>query len=167
MKSKVESSLKVSGTFQIERTAAATSTTESLLSQQVIDSLEKFVCCLYGEKHIESVNEARKRIFWKNFERDEKVTDLSLLPPCKSSLEKHILRANYVARISRQARKPIVEIEEPQNHGWNEDCSVDWVSEPYPENVAELLIDRQDSANDNEISDFENLDGTDYSDNEL
>jgi hypothetical protein len=60
--------------------------------------LEKYVCVMYGEKQISSVDDARRKIFWKNFAKDHKVTDLSLLPPCKSSLLKHIQRANYVAR---------------------------------------------------------------------
>ena len=62
--------------------------TENRPSQQWIDSVEIF-CCLYGEKCLDCVNEARKSIFWKNFEPGEKVTDLSLLPPCKSSRKNH------------------------------------------------------------------------------
>ncbi len=103
-------------------------------------------------------------MFQKNFERIEKVTDLSL---CKSSREKHLLRANYVARIWRQAQNPIVEIEDPSNHGWNEDCPVDWVTEPYSERDVELLIDRENNAIGNEISDPEYVNWTDYLDNKL
>ena len=61
----------------------------------------------------------------------------------------------------------MIEIEEPQNHGWNNDCSFDWITEPYPGNVAELLIDRENNASDIEISDLENANGTYYSDIEL
>ncbi len=103
-------------------------------------------------------------MFQKNFERNEKVTDLSL---CKSSLEKHLLRANYVARIWRQAQNPIVEIEDPSYYGQNEDCPVDWVTEPFSERAAELLIDRENKAIGNEISDREHVNWTDYSDNKL
>ena len=53
--------------------------TQNVPSQKLIDFLQKYVCYLYGEKHLKSIDEARKRIFWRNFERDEKVPNLSLL----------------------------------------------------------------------------------------
>ena len=71
----------------------------------------------------------------------------------KSTLSTQTILQEFGDKLSqRQAKNPIVEIEEPRDHGWNEDCSVDWVTEPYPENVAELLIDRENTS-DNEISD--------------
>ena len=71
------------------------------------------------------------------------MVDLSLLPPCKSSLEKHINRANFVARVWRQASQSIIDIEEPVNHGWLEDMSIDWLTEPHPEDIAELLLNEE------------------------
>ena len=57
------------------------------------------------------------KVFWKNFTRDEKITDLSSLPPCKSSLLLHIKRANYVARTWRQAAQPMIVLDDPTMHG--------------------------------------------------
>ena len=109
------------------------------LSESLMLRLEAFVCKLYGEKRLESVNEARQAIFWRSFEKNNKVIDLSLLPPCKCSLEKHIARANLVARIWRQASQSIINVQEPVNHGWLEDMSIDWVTKRYPEDIAVLL----------------------------
>ncbi len=107
------------------------------VSESLMLLLEAFVCTLFGERRWDSVNEAKQAIFWWSF---EKVIDLSLLPPCKSSLEKHMARANLVARICRQASQSIINVQEPVNHGWLEDMSIDWVTEPYPEDIAVLLI---------------------------
>lgn len=102
--------------------------------------LEKYVCVMYGEKQLSSVDDARRKIFWRNFTKDQKVTDLSLLPPCKSSLLKHIQRANYVARMWRQSSRATMETDTPISHGWKDDLSVDWVTKPYPEDICELLV---------------------------
>ena len=96
---------------------------------------------------------------------DNKVIDLSLLPPCQTSLERHIRRANYVARIWRQASHPMMNIQDPQFHGWNEDLSTDWISVPYPEDISELLLanDEEMTASESESSD-DDTDDDDTSD---
>ncbi len=66
--------------------------------------------------------------------------NLSLLPPCKGSLENHINHANFAAKIWRQASPSIIDTEEPANHGWLEDLTLDWLTEPYPEDIAELYL---------------------------
>ena len=95
------------------------------LSESTAAGLEKFVCSLYGEKRLSSVNRVRKILFWRNYSRDNKVIDPFLLPPYQTSLERHIRRANYVARIWKQASHPMMNIHDPQFHGWNEDLSTD------------------------------------------
>ena len=72
-------------------------------------------------------------------ERNNKKTDLSLLLPCKSSLAKHSLRSNYIAYMWRNAYRPIINLESPTNRGWLPDLKIDWVKEPYPEGVTDLL----------------------------
>ena len=81
--------------------------------------------------------------------------DLSLLPPCQTNLERHIRRANYVARIQRQASHPMMNIHDPQFHGRNEDLSTDWISVSYPDNISELLLanDEEMTASESESSD--------------
>ena len=111
--------------------------TSSEPTNNVIEGIEKFTCALYGEKRLSSVDDVRRKIFWRNFSRDQKITDLSLLPPCKDSLVRHIKRSNYIAHIWRQASRPMIEQEDPINHGWKADFSVDWIFEPYPEDISD------------------------------
>ena len=59
------------------------------------------LCCLliflYGDQRLRSVDKLRYKMFMQKFEKEGKVLDLSLLPPCKANLQLHIMRANYVA----------------------------------------------------------------------
>ena len=114
------------------------------VSEQTMAGLNKYVCHLYGEKRTTSVDVARRKIFLRNFSRDSKIVDLSLIPPCSTSLERHIKRANYVARIWRQASDLMMDVDDPRNHGWNQDLEIDWISEAYPEDLAELLVTTDD-----------------------
>ena len=89
------------------------------LSESQVQLSEKFVCSLYGNQRITSVNELRYKMFMQRFEKDNKIIDLSLLPPCKSNLKLHVIRANYVAWIYRNACNLIVQPGPPENAGWN------------------------------------------------
>ena len=121
--------------------------------------MERYVCFFYGEKKLTSVDDARKKIFFRSFTKDHKVRDLSLLPPCQSSLLKHMQRANYVARIWRQSSQATMEIETPTSHGWNDELSVDWVTKPYPDDICELLVSK-------DLSDIEEYDESETSDDD-
>ena len=44
-------------------------------SESLLSRLERFVCRLYEEKYLTSVNEVRKKIFWKNYSRENRITD--------------------------------------------------------------------------------------------
>ena len=137
---------------------------EMRASESLLHSLERFICRLYGEKRLTSVNEVRKKVFWKNYSRENRITDLSLLPPCQSSLFLHIKRANYVARIWRQASTPIMEIEDPKHHGWQEDLTEEWVTVPFPEDITELLVDMTEEELEAGVAEAE--DKADFSDDD-
>ena len=68
--------------------------TEVTVSEELVRRLEWFVCSLYGYPRIQSVNEARRKVFWDRFHKENKIIDLSLMPPCSSNLRYHIMRAN-------------------------------------------------------------------------
>ena len=62
------------------------------------------------------------------------------LLPCKSSLRKHVQRANYQSRIWREALTSMVNIPDPVKHGWKggDDGSIeiDWMDcQPAPDEV--------------------------------
>ncbi|XP_046854152.1 uncharacterized protein LOC124447292 [Xenia sp. Carnegie-2017] len=103
---------------------------EMHVPEEILIAMERFVCFLYGEKKIEHVNEA------------------------SSSLRKHVTRANYVARLWRKAQHPIMALEDPQFHGWLPNLNIDWIAEAYPDDVAELLVER-DEESDEESDDQE------------
>ncbi len=115
------------------------------ISENLMKELEKFVCYIYGQRKESSVNTARASIFWKKLKATNKVIDISLFPPCQSSLEKHAKRANYVAMIWRQASFPLINEECPTDHGWLSDYQVAWIDEAYPPDVEELLVEVQDN----------------------
>ena len=31
-------------------------------------------------------------------------------------------------------------VEEPNSHGWNDDFTIDWISDPYPEDISEYFV---------------------------
>ena len=75
-------------------------------------------------------------------EKSNKIADLSLLPPCQSSLAKHSRRSNYIAYTctSQNAYRPMMNLESSPNNAWLPDRSIDWIEEPYPEDVTELFV---------------------------
>ena len=109
-------------------------------SDRVVEELDKFVCCLYGHPHLKSVNDARHKVFWQKFNKDKKIVDLSLMPPCKTNLSYHILRANYVALLFRQADHLVMNLESPEGYGWNADGKVIWSNVSYPDEMNKLLL---------------------------
>ena len=119
---------------------------------------------MYGNKSIRSVNELRSKIYWQYSRKNEKVPDLSLLPPWASSLKTHTARAHYIARIWKQAAIPFQNIEPFTNYGWLADGAIDWVEQAYPTDVKTLFLDKMNSdstenldENDDE-NDDENID---------
>ena len=55
------------------------------LTEDQMKALEHFVCSIFGEKNMHSLNETRQNIFWKKHEKDGKIVDLSLLPLAKAA----------------------------------------------------------------------------------
>ena len=108
------------------------------MSPQLEEQMEKFVLDLYGHIKVNSVNEARSKIFWTYLKKKKKIVSLSLLPPCKSSLDLHIKRANYVAALWRQASNEEISEESADQHGWNPDFSLKW-AKAYPDYVYNML----------------------------
>ena len=70
----------------------------------MIKDLEKFVCCMYGKPNYTNVNKLRYDLFAQKYQgRSGQLlssydgVDLSLLPPCRGSLQMHIQGANNQA----------------------------------------------------------------------
>ena len=67
-----------------------------------------------------------------------KIVDMSTLPPCRRVLFLDDKRANYIASIWKKATvaKPVPST--ITDHGRNEDGSLTWTSEIFPEEVEEI-----------------------------
>ena len=92
-----------------------------------LQGLEHFICITFRKKRLHSVNEARRQIFREKLQKDNKIIDLSLLPPCQSSLELHCKRANFVAKMWRDASNPMLLSDNPIMHGWLPDMNTEWI----------------------------------------
>ena len=58
-------------------------------------------------------------------------------------------------------------LENPSHHGWNDDLSIDRISNPYPDDVAETLFGKKQEENEtNEDNDDDELDDVDESESE-
>ena len=92
----------VSSFFRKEKQAVWKAVTKNTAFIDLFSSLDTEVTAseeLVRRPRILSVNEARKKVFWSKLNKEKKIIDLSLMPPCQSNLHHHIMRANYVAYI--------------------------------------------------------------------
>jgi len=114
--------------------------------------LEEYVAKLFGSSN-KTTNEARYSLFKKKYTDDKKVIDLSVLPPCQSILQLHIKRANYVAYIWKSCCGENTEMPPAFKHGWNEKGEIQWIEDPFPADVCDILItddDEEELESDNE-----------------
>ena len=96
------------------------------LAQEILNTLESFVCTLYGKSKIESVNIARYALFRQNSAPSShchplvklKHSDPSLLPPCKSVLTEKIKWANYVSSLWKNAHAATPVQWKAEDSGW-------------------------------------------------
>jgi hypothetical protein len=111
------------------------------VARELYEQLETFTCALYGSKTLTDVNKLRYTMFCAkkgNIESQQ-------LPPCQDCLRKHILRANYQARVWRQCLIQRTDTPNPNGFGWTVSketnvLSIDWMSgRPAPDAVLELL----------------------------
>ena len=109
------------------------------VNSELTESIEKYVCTLYGRAKLGKVNETRSSIFWDKYNKEKKIIDLCMLPPCFSNLEWHIKRSNYVTYLFRYADRLQLHLDPPSLHGWD-DTSVRWMDEYFPNDIHSVLI---------------------------
>ena len=94
------------------------------LDEDTLKEIELYVCALYGYRRLCSVNDVRKKIFWKYYEGKNRIVELCFLPPCQINLRYHSQRSNYVAYMSKHASHMILSLDCPSLHGWNENTTM-------------------------------------------
>ena len=119
------------------------------LTTEIFNQLEEFVCFLYGAK-TKDINRVRWKIFDKKLQKEHKVTDLALLPPCNQVLLYHAKRANLIAYVWRNSAQPNITMPEINEHGWLPTGEIYWLDDAFPEDIENVL--HQEEA-DNDIDD--------------
>ena len=106
------------------------------LDDEILPSLEKFVCLLYGQD-AQSLDESRYKLFC-SFPTTEQS-----LPPTKDALIQHAKRCNYQTAIHRRVLQQKINAPSPHGHGWkveDGEVSVTWITkQPAPSVLAECL----------------------------
>ena len=56
----------------------------STVDEQTKEVLKEYICKVYGKGRLNDVDEARRELFWKRLQRENRISDLSVLPPLRS-----------------------------------------------------------------------------------
>ena len=96
---------------------------------------------IYTDTKIQISKKFVKKMFDKKFVKEEKVIDLSLLPPCQSTLYLLILHSNYVTRIWKCSLINVVEFPGIMENGWMENSEIFWVDDAFPDDIMDILVD--------------------------
>ena len=123
------------------------------VDSDVYQTLEHFVCAMYGHSKFRSSSLVRSLLFQSRYQvalpkslsaASANGIDVSLLPPCPSTLWKHCLRANYQAFIWRHAHIAKPNLPPPDGCGWIKDMDgnlqVDWFDgDMMPQDMADIV----------------------------
>eukprot|EP00794_Sanderia_malayensis_P002711 gene2711-3133_t len=107
----------------------------------LFQSIQEFVCILYGLKKTAGANEARYLKFCGN---KEKIPEPQELPPTSDELYLHWQRVSYCTAIAKSASECNPVIPSPDSYGWkisNENAlDVTWMTQkPAAESILELV----------------------------
>ena len=114
------------------------------MSDTLVEKLERFTCNVYSKKcTTTNINDLRYSLFCAK----KGDIDSHQLPPCKDTLHKHMLRANYQAAIWQRSLEQFPEVPNPTGHGWKIESqdgqdvlAVDWMNgKPAPQALIDLL----------------------------
>lgn len=140
--------------------------TTSTPTERQSEALEAFTCLLYGARSgIKDINKLRYTMFMTRYTPQNQLLssdsgiDLSLLPPCRFSLQMHVARVNYQVLIWNQADVPYPELQKPyQGHGWDlqgDTLQYKWTQEEMlPKELMDLVLDQDDGDKDGDDDDL-------------
>jgi hypothetical protein len=117
------------------------------------NKLQQFVCSMYVRPNYNDTNVLRYDLFKTRYEpkssksvlRFKNGIDMSLLPPCQSSLLMHTKRATLQAFIWRHAHVADVSMPSPVGNGWKESedktLEVEWTDgDVMPRQLVDILV---------------------------
>ena len=108
-------------------------------------AIQRFICAIYGSTK-KTFNEVRFDLVYRKYQNQNKIVDMSTLPPGERVLFLHVKRVNYIASIWKKANVAKPALPPIAGHGWN--GSLTWTSEIFPEEVEEILFDDEFDTND-------------------
>ena len=132
------------------------------LPEDVMQSVEEFVCVMYGFVREKSVNTVRFKMLKKMVGEDQTLTakskvDLGRLPPCRDSLVTHTQRVNYRLACYKRAAIPIFERPKPSEEGQGWTMSDEGYLEPiwskgapFPTTLVDILESTANKKSDEE-----------------
>ena len=82
-----------------------------LVTEEMLSSVEQFVCRVYGQEHTNSIDESRKILF-------PKTSNSESLPPTANALHLHTKRAHYQSYIWKNAHNADPELPVVTEMGW-------------------------------------------------
>jgi hypothetical protein len=140
----------------------------STVSDDLLRGTEQFVCGMYGDS-ASDVNYLRHKLFMSRYDCKSETesssfkaldgVDLSMLPPCRSTLRLHILRANYVSLIWKSSHQPFPNIPSPIGLGWQLSegaIAIQWTEgDILPQQLVDILSSKSDSTEIEEQEDYE------------
>ncbi|KAG1693959.1 Ral GTPase-activating protein subunit alpha-1 [Nymphon striatum] len=116
--------------------------------------IEEYVCSLFM-KGKRDINEVRYEMFKNIYEKKSRIQDLSLLPPCRDTLNLRSKRCNYVAKVWKSSLQATIEFDVITANGWSEKGKVIWMNEAFPPDVTEILMDTEEDSDLDETLDGE------------
>ena len=110
-------------------------------------AIQGFIWTIFGSTK-KTINKVRFDLFYQKYQNQNKIVDILTLRPCKRVLFLHVKCTNYIASIWKKANvaKPV--LPPITDDGWNEDGSLTWTFEIFPEEVEEISFDNDFDTND-------------------
>ena len=104
---------------------------------EMFTAIQGFIRAIYVSTK-KTINEVRFDFLYQNYQNQNKIVDMSTLPPCERILFLYVKRVNYIASIWKKANVAKLVLPPITDYGWNEDESLTWASEIFPEEVKKL-----------------------------
>ena len=122
--------------------------------------LEQFVCAMFGKPRFNNVNTLRFKLFQSRYDVKDAAKcfqipdglDLCFIPPCRSSLEMHAKRVNYVSYMWKHAHIPYLQLPSPIGLGWTQvadgTLNIQWTKgDLLPQQLVDILPSDSSSVN--------------------
>lgn len=134
-------------------------------TEELLYDIEKFVCCIYGKPKYSEVNKLRFDTFCKKNQGHGNIldsynsVDMSLLPPCRASLEMHVRRVNYQLYVWLHSHENYPQLPDLEKSGWKlgpVGIEYNWTSgNIVPQELVDILCCNETDSNNSSDSEEE------------